>query len=95
MGVTLRSGFSTMDPSDSLMDLVANEGEFPPVMNQPSTGVDQQVKGVEAGIPRCPTEIGQYAAAQQDNSQDGGFTLVKRKIVRSCLFYTSPIPRDR
>ena len=82
MGVTLRSGFSTMDPSDSLMDLVANEGESPPVLTHPSLEAVQQVKGVETGTPKHPIEVAQYAAAQQEYSQDGGFTLVKRKIVR-------------
>ena len=88
MGVTLRSGFSTSDPSDSLMDLDINKGDFSLVMIRTSQEVDrklngpQQLKERETGISTLPTEVAQYAAAQKDDSHDEGFTLVKRKIMK-------------
>ena len=77
-----------MDPSVHPMDLVNNSGGVPSMIAIPSTdghrgiNTDLQALGAEIELSTPLAEVAQCTIAQQENTQDGGFTLVKRKIAR-------------
>ena len=85
MGVTLRSGFSTIDPSDLPMDLDNNGDNIPEVSTTPPTGsqqnilINQRVLESETEFSPLNADVAQHPTVQQEEE----FTLVKRRITRS------------
>ena len=88
MGVTLRSGLTTMDPSDHLMDLVDSGGGVPLTTTMPftegyqETHADHRTRRSETVFPTLAADVAQYTTAQREQPQDEGFTLVKRRIAK-------------